>query len=250
MYACEPLCVRLLDAQGEPVANQAIQLNVKDKEDGWMLPNRLFSAITSDSGDAIFEWYPRRADTKNDLDFAGSPFFVRETTVEANRTIYRVAESAKTVVPGYTYHLFINDETWVSKPAAAILVERDSTIAKLPPTFEIVKGTEVTIAVTAGPESRYLPDQLVHLETPFDFKWVEKEGAIRKWKPTLVGNGNRNYLELHRELSEPTVVRGKLVLDNSATSEKTSQLALNDVKIAFTQADASFGEYQSETTTR
>ncbi len=172
------------------------------------------------------------------------------------------------VVPGYTYQLSINDDQWVSKPQSQILVDGESHKPLLLG-FDIIRGAEVTVKLTAGPNHTSLAGETLSLKTPHDFQWKEDDGEThhgsggRRWQTVTDTEGivhtraypgefevrsyfgssmltktfeikaeGNNEFEIHRELAGPAYVNGLL-------TSKDPSAVLEDAEIFIGPAESS-----------
>ncbi|MEZ6074147.1 MAG: thioredoxin family protein [Pirellulaceae bacterium] len=172
------------------------------------------------------------------------------------------------IVPGYTYHLSINDDQWVSKPLSQILVDGESH-QPLPLDFVIVRGTDITVRLTAGRNHTPLAGKTTNLTTPHDFQWKEEDGEThhgsggRLWHAVTDSEGivhtraypgefevrsyfgssmlektfeikaeGNNEFEIHRELAGSAYVNGLL-------TSKDPSAVLEDAEIFIGSAESS-----------
>jgi Thioredoxin-like len=97
------------------------------------------------------------------------------------------------VLPGATYSFYIDDTEWVSETDHAVLFDTE-TGKGANPILKVVKGHELRVVVTQGPDKKPLTGQNVFLRSEHPMTWIEN-GEERRgrdgrgWSVTTDANG-------------------------------------------------------------
>lgn len=154
-------------------------------------------------------------------------------------------------LPGATYSIFVDDQQLVSDYADVILFD-PSTKQTTTPTLTLQQGYLAKARLTSGPDRSPIPNQDVYFRSDHSYNWVEKgetksggggrgfyattdadgvaiammplgQVQVNVYQPEWqsrgfidVGDGGENSVTLHREIAEPRLVVGRVVVPKGA----------------------------------